>query len=66
MMIAGDKVGRKQINRRWCENLVNAGKEDRCRKMKAPAFKVVLVGVGRYAYRRDDGVMVVPISCLKD
>ena len=35
-------------------------------KMKAPAFKMVLVGVGRYAYRRDDGVMVVPISCLKD
>ena len=35
-------------------------------KMKAPAFKMVLVGVGRYAYRRDDGVMVVPINCLKD
>ncbi len=35
-------------------------------KMKAPAFKMVLVGVGRYAYRRDDGVMVVPLSCLKD
>ena len=35
-------------------------------KMKTPAFKMVLVGVGKYAYRRDDGIMIVPISCLKD
>ena len=35
-------------------------------KMRVPSFKMVLVGVGRYAYRRDDGVMVVPIGCLKD
>ncbi len=35
-------------------------------KMPAPAFKMVLVGVGRYVYRRPDGVVVVPISCLKD
>ena len=35
-------------------------------RMNAPAFKMVLVGVGRYAYRRDDGVCVVPIGCLKE
>ena len=35
-------------------------------KMKSPTFKMVLIGVGRYAYKRDDGVLVVPISCLKD
>jgi len=35
-------------------------------KMPTPAFKMVLVGVGRYVYRRPDGVVVVPISCLKD
>ena len=34
-------------------------------KMKAPAFSMVLVGVGDYAYRRPDGVYVVPIGCLK-
>ena len=34
-------------------------------KMLAPAFLMVLTGVGRYAYRRADGVYVVPISCLK-
>lgn len=35
-------------------------------KMKAPSFLMVLTGVGDYAYRRKDGVCVVPIGCLKD
>lgn len=35
-------------------------------KMKSPAFLMVLIGVGQYAYRRPDGVFVVPIGCLKD
>lgn len=35
-------------------------------RMKAPAFLMVLIGVGQYAYRRQDGVFVVPIGCLKD
>ena len=34
-------------------------------KMKAPAFMMVLTGTGAYAYRRKDGVLVVPIGCLK-
>lgn len=34
-------------------------------RMQAPSFKMVLVGVGKYAYRRPDGVYVVPIGCLK-
>lgn len=34
-------------------------------KMTTPSFLMVLTGVGRYAYRRDDGVYVVPIGCLK-
>ena len=35
-------------------------------KMKAPSFLMVLIGVGVYAYKRQDGVYVVPIGCLKD
>jgi hypothetical protein len=42
-----------------------AGKID-TEKMKAPSFMMVLIGVGTYAYRREDGVYVVPIGCLKD
>lgn len=35
-------------------------------KMKRPSFLMVLTAVGDYAYRREDGVIVVPIGCLKD
>ena len=35
-------------------------------KMKAPAFTMVLTGVGDYAYRRKDGILIVPIGSLKD
>ena len=35
-------------------------------KMKEPSFLMVLTAVGIYPYRRSDGVLVVPIGCLKD
>ena len=36
-------------------------------KMKKPSFLMVLTGVGNYAYKRpEDGVLVVPVACLKD
>ena len=35
-------------------------------KMRKPSFLMVLTGIGDYAYRRPDGVYVVPIGCLKD
>lgn len=35
-------------------------------KMKQPSFMMVLTAVGRFAYRRKDGVYVVPIGCLKN
>lgn len=35
-------------------------------KMNAPSFLMVLIGIGEYAYRRQDGVYVVPIGCLKN
>lgn len=34
-------------------------------RMKSPAFKMVLIGVGEYAYKREDGILVVPIGCLR-
>ena len=42
-----------------------AGKIDTTR-MRNPSFMMVLVGIGNYAYRREDGVFVVPIGCLKN
>lgn len=35
-------------------------------KMNAPSFLMVLTGTGDYAYRRHDGVYVVPIGCLRN
>ena len=35
-------------------------------KMKAPSFLMILTGTTKYAIRREDGVYVVPIGCLKD
>ncbi len=34
-------------------------------KMEAPSFLMVLTGIGDFACRRPDGVLVVPIECLK-
>lgn len=35
-------------------------------KTKAPSFLMVLTGTSKYAIRREDGVYVVPVGCLKD
>ncbi len=34
-------------------------------KMRSPSFLMVLTAVGQFAYTRKDGVLVVPIGCLK-
>lgn len=34
--------------------------------MNAPSFLMVLTGIGDWAYRRRDGIYVVPIGCLKN
>lgn len=35
-------------------------------RMPAPSFMAVITAVGPYAYRRADGVYVLPIGCIKD
>lgn len=35
-------------------------------RMPEPTFMMVLTAVGSYAYRRQDGIWVVPITCLRD
>lgn len=34
-------------------------------KMNAPSFRMILTAVGNLAYKREDGIYVVPICCLK-
>ena len=61
------KLGGDTLIKEGAKNLqVLANKLDTT-KMKKPSFLMVLTGVGDYAYKRpEDGVLVVPIGCLKD
>ena len=36
------------------------------KKLKEPAFKMILTAVGNLAYKREDGIYVVPISSLRN
>jgi len=47
------------------ENLLKLKQKVDTDHMKEPKFLMVLTGL-KYAYRRPDGVYVVPIGCLKD
>lgn len=60
------KLGGEKLIDEGAANLCTLEKKIDVERMNAPDFKMVLVGVGKYAYRRDDGVLVVPIGCLKD
>lgn len=57
--------GEEPINDGAASMIELAGKID-TDKMPAPSFMAVIIGVGKYAYRRPDGVYVIPIGCLKD
>ena len=60
------KLGGDKLISEGAENLLKlAGRID-TDKMKRPSFLMVLCGVAPFAYKRDDGVFVVPIACLKD
>lgn len=58
------KLGSKQIEDA-AKNLIELKNKINSDKMGAPSFLMVLTG-GEYAYTREDGVLVVPIGCLRD
>jgi predicted AAA+ superfamily ATPase len=60
------KLGGDTLIAEGAANLNTLAEKIDTTKMKKPSFKMVLTAVGRYAYMRTDGVMVVPIGCLKD
>ncbi len=60
------KLGGDKLINEGVENLISLSNKIDTTRMKAPSFKMVLIGVGKYAYRRPDGIYVVPIGCLKD
>lgn len=60
------KLGGDRLIEEGAENLKALSGLIDTTKMKAPSFLMVLVGSAPYAYRREDGVYVVPIGCLKE
>ena len=60
------KLGGDALINEGAANLLRLSEKIDTDKMKKPAFLMVLCGVAPFAYRREDGVFVVPISCLKD
>lgn len=58
------KLGSKEIEE-GAENLKKLASNIDTDKFPAPSFLMVLTG-GEFAYRRDDGVFVVPLGCLRD
>ena len=60
------KLGGEKNIEEGASNLMALARNIDTEKMPAPSFLAVIVGVGQYAYRRKDGVYVIPIGCLKD
>ena len=58
------KLGKKQIDEA-AENLLALKARIDEDKMGEASFMMVITG-GQYAYRRNDGVLVVPVACLRD
>ena len=58
------KMGNKQTEEA-AANLIKLKAKVDTSKIGEPAFLMVLTG-GEFAYKRKDGVLIVPIGCLKD
>ena len=61
------KLGGETLIKEGVETLTELAEKIDTEKMNAPSFLMVLTGIGEYPYRRaEDGILVVPIGCLKD
>ena len=60
------KLGGNKLIEEGAANLKTLNSKLDTEKMKSPSFLMILVGTGEFAYRRDDGIYVVPVGCLRD
>ncbi|SFR75083.1 ATP-binding protein [[Clostridium] aminophilum] len=63
--LAEIKLGGQRLIEEGAANLKTLAAKIDTTKMPAPSFMMIVVGTGEYAYRREDGVYIVPIGCLK-
>lgn len=59
--LGGDKLIEEASN-----NLLKLKNKIDTTKMKNPSFLMILTATGKYAYKREDGIYIVPIGCLKN
>ena len=64
--LAEIKLGGQKLIEEGAKNLKTLLNKIDTTKMPSPAFMMIIVGVGDYAYRRKDGIYIVPIGCLKN
>ena len=60
------KLGGDKLIEEGASTLLSLSSKIDTEKMKSPSFQMVLTATGRFAYRREDGVYVVPIGCLRE
>ena len=60
------KLGGDTLIDEGAQTLKKLAKKIDTTRMHTPSFLMVLTAVGAYAYQRPDGVLVVPITCLRD
>lgn len=60
------KLGGDNLIQEGAENLIKLKNKIDTEIMNNPSFMMILTATGNYAYKREDGVFVVPIGCLKD
>jgi hypothetical protein len=61
------KIGGTDLINAGAKSLKDLSDKIDTTRMKKPSFLMVLTGIGDYAYKRpEDGVLVVPVGCLKD
>ncbi len=49
-----------------CKGMPNRDNKIDTTRMKAPAFKMILTGVGTFAYQCTDGIYVFPVGYLRE
>ena len=60
------KLGGDRLIEEAAKNLLKLESNIDIEKMYKPSFKMILTGIDKYAYRRADGIFVVPIGCLRN
>ena len=65
------KLGQSEIDK-GADNLnkiesliIDHNSKEKQNKLRLPDLKLIITGT-EYGYKRDDGVIVIPLACLKD